>query len=669
MPILLSVLLFQLVAMARRGKRRKLHLLQRSRSAPAVFFRHSPVKRRKQWTNIQMEKAMEAVKTGTGINRATMECGVPRTTLKDRMSGHVEHGINPGPLPYLNKEEEKELAVFLKKCASIGYGKTRKQVLAFVESYITNNKKGLKSSKITQGWWRNFLERQKDLSLRRGDNTSQDRMDAINSETIEHYFALLKKTLEENNLKNSPQRIYNVDESGVPLDPKGLSIVAESGSRKVRVRSTGRKGQVTVVACGNASGQFIPLMLIFDAKKLCPAWTRAEVPGTTYGLSDKGWITTELFESWLKEHFLEHAVAARPLLLLLDGHSTHFQPQLIRMARQKGVIILCLPPHTTHEAQPLDCGVFSPLKMQWRIVCHQFLQSNPGKVITKFNFNSLFSKAWLNAVTLGNVIGGFKTCGVYPFNSCAIRISMDTNIHDSVNNNLSAASGNSRYKDKGTIVTTSDKPPELTDEQEQLYQKRYDEGYNLTVDTEYLRWLEFHHPDSSLLCNSSSTREDSTSGFIDTGTTLTTGSKPPEFIDEQEQLYQKRYDEGYNLTVDAEYLRWLEFHHPDSSLLCNSSSTREDSTSSFRDTGTTLTTGRSKPPGFTDEQEQLYQKRYDEGYNLTVDSEYLQWLKSHHPDSSLISDCLSEGEMALSEYFSDVTPLEPIEMQGLSSLI
>ena len=88
--------------------------------------------------------------------------------------------------------------------------------MAIVEAYVTNKKKGLKSSKIIQGWWRRLLERQKDLSLRRSDNTSQDRMDAINSETLEHYFALLKKTLEENNLKNSPQRIYNVDESGVP---------------------------------------------------------------------------------------------------------------------------------------------------------------------------------------------------------------------------------------------------------------------------------------------------------------------------------------------------------------------------------------------------------------------------------------------------------------------
>ena len=44
--------------------------------------------------------------------------------------------------------------------------------------------------------------------------------------------------------------------------------------------------------------------------------------------------------------------------------------------------------------------------MQWRTVCHQYLQSNPGKVITKFNFNIIF-KAWLSAVTSANVIAGF----------------------------------------------------------------------------------------------------------------------------------------------------------------------------------------------------------------------------------------------------------------------
>ena len=61
-------------------------------------------------------------------------------------------------------------------------------------------------------------------------------------------------------------------------------------------------------------------MVIFDAKRLNPEWTNGEFPGTMYGLSDYGWINTELFEAWMSEHFLQHAVSARPLLLLLDGH-------------------------------------------------------------------------------------------------------------------------------------------------------------------------------------------------------------------------------------------------------------------------------------------------------------------------------------------------------------
>jgi len=120
-------------------------------------------------------------------------------------------------------------------------------------------------------------------------------MDAVNTEIMQHYFNLLQDVFEKNGLINAPHQIYNVDESGIP--PKALNVVAKKGSKKVRVRLTGRKGQVTVVVCGNATGQVIRPMIIYDAKKLWHAWMRGEVPQTSYGLSDKGWITTELFQS------------------------------------------------------------------------------------------------------------------------------------------------------------------------------------------------------------------------------------------------------------------------------------------------------------------------------------------------------------------------------------
>ena len=52
-----------------------------------------------------------------------------------------------------------------------------------------------------------------------------------------------------------------------------------------------------------------------------------------------------------------------PVLLLMDGHSSHICPDMIRMAAKKKVILFTLPPNTTHLTQPLDKGCFGPLKV------------------------------------------------------------------------------------------------------------------------------------------------------------------------------------------------------------------------------------------------------------------------------------------------------------------
>ena len=77
---------------------------------------------------------MKAVETGSLINQAALDHGVPHTTLKDRLSGRVKHGDKPGPKQYLNSEEETELATCLKICASVGYGKTRRDVMGIAQS-------------------------------------------------------------------------------------------------------------------------------------------------------------------------------------------------------------------------------------------------------------------------------------------------------------------------------------------------------------------------------------------------------------------------------------------------------------------------------------------------------------------------------------------------------
>ena len=114
--------------------------------------------KRKLWSEDQMTAAMDAVlKEGLSGNRAADLHGVPRATLKDRLSGRVIHGTKPGPRPYLTKKEESELSSHLLTASSIGYGKTRRDVRCLVESYL-KGKGTLRGTAVSNGWWVKFFE-------------------------------------------------------------------------------------------------------------------------------------------------------------------------------------------------------------------------------------------------------------------------------------------------------------------------------------------------------------------------------------------------------------------------------------------------------------------------------------------------------------------------------
>jgi hypothetical protein len=245
---------------------------------------------------------------------------------------------------------------------------------------------------------------------------------ATDGEVIDHYYDLLEDTLRANNMFNDPQRIYNCDETGLPLNPKPLKVVDAVGAKNPSHITGDTKSQVTVLACTNAAGFTIPPFVIFDRQSLNPQMIKGEVPGSIYGLSSNGWITQELFCDWFSKHFLAYAPSIRPLLLLMDGHSSHYCPEVIRIAAAAQVILFTLPPHTTHLTQPLDKSAFSSLKVCWKHVCHDFIAQNPGRVVSRYDFCSLLSTAWSTAMTIKNVVAGFRVTGVCPFNRTAIKI-------------------------------------------------------------------------------------------------------------------------------------------------------------------------------------------------------------------------------------------------------
>ncbi|KAK9731396.1 DDE superfamily endonuclease [Popillia japonica] len=87
-----------------------------------------------------------------------------------------------------------------------------------------------------------------------------------------------------------------------------------------------------------------------------PQFADETLPGSLSVCHKSGEMQLQLFEKWF-DHFLRHIQASKnnPALLIFDGHKTHTQNiATIEKAREKGVTILCLPPHTSHRMQPLD---------------------------------------------------------------------------------------------------------------------------------------------------------------------------------------------------------------------------------------------------------------------------------------------------------------------------
>ena len=126
----------------------------------------------------------------------------------------------------------------------------------------------------------------------------------------------------------------------------------------------------------------------------------------------------DIFCDWLK-HFINFVRPSltQKVLLILDGHKSHTQNiEALEHALKSGVIMLSLPPHTTHKLQPLDVSFFKPLKTYYYQHLNQWMRAHPGRPVTMFQICQLFGKAYGQAATVGNAVNGFRKTGLFPVN-------------------------------------------------------------------------------------------------------------------------------------------------------------------------------------------------------------------------------------------------------------
>ena len=203
--------------------------------------------------------------------------------------------------------------------------------------------------------------------------------------------------------------------SGFPNDPGKCKVVSVKGKTAYKVTCGTRRENITTLAVVNAAGR--DPLIIFKGKHMQSTWRSDKaLPNTWYGISDNGWMTSDVFGEWFN-NFCEF-VTERPLLLILDGHVTHVAIEYLLKAQEEGIHILKLPPHVTDLLQPLDVSCFGPLKRCWEEALNKWINEFGVKEpIRKARFVEKLCEFWHKGLSPENVIAGFSCTGIYPIDS------------------------------------------------------------------------------------------------------------------------------------------------------------------------------------------------------------------------------------------------------------
>ena len=253
------------------------------------------------------------------------------------------------------------------------------------------------------------------ISLRNPQGVALNRVYGLNKEAVTKYLNNLENLLNEH--KFEPHQIYNCDETGITTVHKPAKVVAPTEKNCVSSMTSGVKGITATVLCAsNATGHFVPPIMIFKRKNKKASLTDHAPPGTIQGCSENGWVKTELLLEYIK-HFVKDVKCstAKPILIF-DGHKSRTKSlECIDYVRENELFLLSLPPLTTHKLQPLDRAVFKLLKAFFNNVCQKWMKNHPGKMIQTENLGELFKDAYIKSATLENAVSSLRTSGIIPF--------------------------------------------------------------------------------------------------------------------------------------------------------------------------------------------------------------------------------------------------------------
>ena len=377
-----------------------------------------------RYTQEQFIAVKEALKKNS-CNSVSIFFKIPRTTIQQWVL-RPNLQLGSGNATVLAPAEENLLVEALNYLASCGFPQSRDNLKDMVQSYVLDMKKKtpFKDGRPGKDWVLGFERRHvNNLRRRKREGLCIARAKGMSKNNVKAFYDLYEKQLKEHNLSDKPWVIFNLDETGLTANKNDHKVYVGAGVKNAySITPPGTKAMFTVLFCCSAIGQFLPPYTIYRAKSLWNTWITGGVPGASYGFSDSGWMMDVNFQAWFTEVFVpktKDIASCHKRLLLYDGHNSHITYRTVRTAIDNDIVIVCLPPNTSHALQPLDVAVFRSVKVKWANICQNWFKNTWNKSVDKATFPALLKELW-GQLEPQHAVKGFLKSGLYPLDKNAV---------------------------------------------------------------------------------------------------------------------------------------------------------------------------------------------------------------------------------------------------------
>jgi hypothetical protein len=371
--------------------------------------------------------ALTAYRNGeyTSIRKCAYAFDIPNTTLSERLRSRISRSKSHELQKTLSTAEEKTLLKTITRLSKSGLSITLPLTRDLAEEIrLSRFRLSLTPTSyppLGKNWLDKFRKRYPELKTVYSRALDASRFEGVNYPVVNAYFDALTDLFLENSYPSDA--IFNVDETGFALGTILPSkVLIRRGDITAFKKISGRQEWITAIECIGASGVALPPLLIFKAKHTNTAWIPASTPENwRFSTSNSGWTSDNHAYEWLTTLFEPETRRndEKRRLLLLDGHGSHLTARFIAFCIDKNIDLVCLPPHTSHLLQPLDVGVFSPLKRALSAEIEKLFCLDTRR-IPRIEWTEAYIIARSRAFTSRSIESSFRASGIYPISPITI---------------------------------------------------------------------------------------------------------------------------------------------------------------------------------------------------------------------------------------------------------